>query len=71
MDEGLANLGGFEDLRTLRISNTQISSAGLKHLAGLASLRKLDLRGSAVADEGINKLQRALPNCKIDWNETK
>lgn len=70
-DEGLASLGGFEDLRTLRISNTQISSAGLNHLAGLASLRELDLRGSAVADEDINKLQRALPNCKIDWNETK
>ncbi len=57
-DEGLANVGGFVDLRKLRISNTQVSNPGLKHLAGLASLQRLDLSGlQSVADDGVKHLQ--------------
>ncbi len=69
-DEFLMNLvAGFVDLRRLRISNTQVTDAGLKQLAEFGSLRGLyfqDIQG--VSDEGINRLQQALPNCKVTSN---
>jgi hypothetical protein len=32
----------------------------------MTKLQSLDLTGTQVTDEGVKKLQRVLPNCKIE-----
>jgi hypothetical protein len=39
--------------------------AGLEHLATLTHLKSLSLVDTQVTDAGVNKLQQALPMCKI------
>ncbi len=46
--------------------NAQLTDAGLTNLAGLTQLQSLDLSESNVTDEGVAKLQKALPNCRIE-----
>jgi len=36
------------------------------HLKGLTKLKDLHLSGTKVTDAGVNQLQQALPNCKIE-----
>ena len=48
------------------LRNTRITDAGLPHLAGLTALERLDLYDTEVTDVGVAKLQKALPNCRID-----
>jgi len=59
-DTGLKKLAGLKDL-----GGTQVTDAGLKELAGLKSLRELNLGFTKVTPAGWNKLQKALPSCKI------
>ena len=65
-DAGLAHLAGLKQLEALILDFTQITDAGLGYLAGLTQLQRLELVGTKVTDEGVEKLQQALPNCKID-----
>ena len=66
-DTGLEYLKGLTNLSWLSLDDTQITDAGLEHLAGLTSLKVLLIYDTQVTPEGINKLQEALPNCKIDY----
>jgi hypothetical protein len=65
-DSGLAHLNTFTNLRILILSNTAVTDAGLIHLSGLTNLHTLQLFGTAVTATGIEKLQKTLPDCKID-----
>ena len=65
-DEGLAHLKGLTNLQTLRLDLTQVTDADLVHLKGLTNLRNLALQRTQVTDSGVKKLQKALPNCKIE-----
>ena len=49
----------------LFLNNTKVTDAGLEHLKGMTNLRKLTLVDTQVTDEGVDKLQQALPDCKI------
>jgi len=53
------------DLKTLDISNTPITDAGLPHLKDLTNLTYLNLIETQITDSGVAELQKALPNCKI------
>ena len=64
-DTGLENLKGMTKLRGLDLGFTSVSDAGLKHLKGLTNLTYLELQHSEVTDAGKDKLQAALPNCKV------
>ena len=56
-DEAAKLLGQFPKLKTLRVSQTQISDLGLEHLAALKSLEKLDLsENSQIFDGGLMHL---------------
>ncbi len=61
----LSYLKGLPKLRTLNLFATGITDAALPHIGGLPQLNTLVLIGTNVSDEGVQKLQRALPNCKI------
>ena len=66
-DAGLEHLKGLTKLEMLDLTGSKVSDAGLKHLNGLTRLRTLRLWDTQVTDSGVNKLQQALPNCKIDY----
>lgn len=65
-NKGLEHLKGLSQLQTLDISATKITDAGLEYLDGLSQLKELRLYSTSVSDESVKKLQRALPNCKIE-----
>ena len=67
----LAELTGLANLIILRIAGTQVSDAGLEHLKGLTKLGELNLTGTKVTATGVASLQKALPNCKIEWDGKK
>lgn len=64
-DGALIHLKGLPVLQWLWLNNTRITNAGLKHLAGLRSLEYIELEGTQVTPGGVQKLQQALPQCKI------
>ncbi len=65
-DKGLAKLKGLTELRYLNLYGTQISDAGLKHLAALKNLNAVYLWQSKATPKGAKKLQKSLPNAKIN-----
>ena len=70
-DRGLKELAGMPNLTNLDLSaNPDVTDNGLLHLASIESLRKLGLWGTSVTKSGVEKLQEALPNCEIGWDET-
>ncbi|MFP6613292.1 MAG: leucine-rich repeat domain-containing protein [Pirellulales bacterium] len=64
-DAGLVHLKGLTNLEVLNLTRTKITDAGLVHLKGLTGLLFLYLNRTKVTDAGVNKLQQALPKCKI------
>jgi beta-lactamase regulating signal transducer with metallopeptidase domain/Leucine-rich repeat (LRR) protein len=74
--EHLKSLSGFttpraendeSDCGLLLLNKTKITDAGLKHLDALKGLRGVDLTGTKVTAAGVEQLQKALPQCKIEW----
>jgi hypothetical protein len=65
-DTGLAELKTLPKLKWLSLSRTHITDDGLTHLTVLTNLETLYLSDTRATDEGIEKLQRALPNTKIE-----
>lgn len=63
-DAGLIHLQDLTKLEELDLTGTVVTDAGLDSLKALTNLRELGL-GIRVTYEGVEKLQRALPNCKI------
>jgi hypothetical protein len=64
-DAGIANLKGMKSLELLGLSGTKIGDAGLVHLVELTELKSLFCLGTKVTDGGVEKLQKALPKCRI------
>ena len=62
---GLEHLKGLTKLGYLNLWSTKVTDAGLVHLEGLTNLKGLNLRKTQVTDAGVEKLQQALPKCKI------
>ena len=59
------HLKELTNLKSLGLSDTQFTGAGLEHLEKLANLEALYLETTQVTDEGVKPLQQALPSCKI------
>jgi hypothetical protein len=77
---GMKYLPTFVNLRFLNLTGTQITDEGLLSLRGMDHLESINLSGCAgwehgvgratdttVTDEGVQKLQKALPNCEITF----
>jgi hypothetical protein len=64
-DAGIEHLKGLNQLIGLNLWGTKVTDAGLENLKRLNRLQHLDLRYTKVTDAGVNKIQQALPNCKI------
>jgi uncharacterized protein (TIGR02996 family) len=62
---GLVHLVGLRRLEKLDLGRSRVRDAGLVHLAGLTQLREVCLGGTSVTAAGREKLQAALPGCRI------
>lgn len=65
-DAGLKHLKSLQALLILSIAHTKVTDAGLDNLRELKQLEVLDLRNTQVTDAGIARLQKSLPNCRIE-----
>jgi Leucine-rich repeat (LRR) protein len=61
----LEHIKGLTQLRTLDLSRTEVTDAGLEHLKGLVHLESLDVGDSKVEGAGLEELSKALPNLHI------
>jgi len=67
-DEGLEEVTKLSNLTRLSLQvNKGITDEGLKEVAKLTQLKKVQLYATKVTAEGVNELQKALPECTIDW----
>ncbi len=66
-DEGLATLNNLDKLMLLGLSGTNISQASYVSLSKMNSLKRLYLYNCHFSPEYIDKLKKALPNCKVKF----
>ncbi|NNE93687.1 MAG: hypothetical protein HKN23_18715 [Verrucomicrobiales bacterium] len=65
-DAGLAKLKGLKNLRYLNLYGTKVTDKGLDHLKDMKSLRSVYLWNSGATEAGAKKLQKALPDAKVN-----
>jgi|GEM_PF-1435586 hypothetical protein len=69
-DSGLQHLDYLPRIREIWLWGcSNITDRGLAHIAKLSSLQSLDIRQTKVTAAGVARLQKALPRCKIEWDE--
>ena len=68
-ESGLRALSTFPKLANLTLSQSSVVDIDIKHLATLNGLATLNLRGTRITPAGVAALKKALPNCKIDWDD--
>jgi hypothetical protein len=54
-------------LKTLDLSRTNVSDAGIEEIAKLKSLEFLDVSETSVTEQGVEELQLAAPKCRVFW----
>ncbi len=65
IDKHLVHVAALHDLEILDLDHSRLTDAGLVHLESLTNLKLLFLIQTDVTDEGVERLQQALPRCKI------
>lgn len=61
----LEQLDEIGAVKAIDLSGTEVTDDFLPTLHGLRRVDVIDLHNTRVTDEGVEKLQEALPNCKI------
>jgi len=70
-DRGLAKLKSLEQLEVLKLRQSFITDAAIDVLAALQGLVELDISVTHVTWEGFERLQRALPECEIRYENPR
>ncbi len=69
-NRGVQELSRLPNIRKIELSgNSRITDDGLMYLESAKSLQRIVLWDTAVTREGVERLQKALPHCDIDWTE--
>jgi hypothetical protein len=68
-DADLALFKGCKNLTTLILSFTPVTDTGLALFKDSHSLTQLDLQQTQVTAAKVEELRKALPKCKIRWDE--
>jgi len=68
-DEGLVFLKELKNLQSLSLTHTSIKNDDLAQLAEMKNLKYLDLWGTKVTKTGVKRLQKALPNTRIYYDD--
>jgi hypothetical protein len=66
LNAAFESLKGMPRLQFLYLTGTKINDDRLENLNPLTQLQGLELHKTKVSEAEIEKLQKALPNCKID-----
>jgi hypothetical protein len=61
-------LGELTTLEEVVLDESPVTDADLIHFRSLTNLRKLRVKSTKVSAAGVDALQKALPNCKIEWD---
>jgi serine/threonine protein kinase/Leucine-rich repeat (LRR) protein len=69
-DADLERIGTKKELTAISFTSVPVTDTGLKSFESLENLTNLTLEGTSVTIEGAAALQKALPDCRIRWNET-
>jgi len=69
-DAGMREVGGSSWIRSLQLTNTQVTDAGLMHLQGLTDLESLNLTGTQVTDAGLHHLKALVKLRTLQVNGT-
>jgi acetyl esterase/lipase len=64
-DAGISHLQGMKALETLGLSGTKIGNPALTRLQALTGLKSVFCISTAVTDAGLEKFQKALPQCRV------
>ncbi|MBL8795350.1 MAG: CocE/NonD family hydrolase [Planctomycetia bacterium] len=64
-DAGIGSLKGMKSLEVLGLSGTKVGDSALAQLEALPGLRSLFCIGTGVTDARVEKLQKALPQCRV------
>jgi serine/threonine protein kinase/Leucine-rich repeat (LRR) protein len=67
-DAGLAHLKDCKSLTLLNLNETKVSDAVLAQLADCKELTEVQVLKTKLTAAGIDKLRKALPQCKIAWD---
>ena len=68
-DAGLAYLKACKYLGNLQLGGTRVTDAGLASLYDFKSMRQLNVQKTKVTAAGIDALKKALPQCRIEWDD--
>lgn len=68
-DDGLKEIRELKNLQDVSLVRSAFTDAGLMHLKELKNLQRVNLNGTNVSEAGVRELQKALPNCRIDWRD--
>ena len=69
-DAALAELAKIKEITgVLVLADNPFGDAGLVSLERHKGLKELDLKGTLVTAAGVARLQKALPSCKIEWDD--
>lgn len=64
-DNGLAEIGRWDNLESITLSECSITDTGLMQLAPLTKLRTIDLTKTGVTAKGASALRKLLPECSV------
>ncbi len=68
-DAGLQHLLDLPLLDNVDLANTDISDSGLEILLQIKTLKWVHLEGTCVTSAAVARLQSAIPECEIVWDE--
>jgi hypothetical protein len=65
-DAGVKHIKELQQLEYLDLRKTKVTDTGLEYLEGLKQLKFFLLGKTQITDAGVEKLQKSLPNCRIE-----
>jgi serine/threonine protein kinase len=67
--QGLTHFKGCKNLAELHISGTELNDVGLQQIARFTKLTDLSIKGTKIARGDVLELAKALPKCRIEWDD--
>ena len=67
-DSNIKTIADMSTLTALSVARCQLTDVGLLQLKALSRLNYINLKGTKVTAAGVADFQKALPECRIEWD---